>query len=237
MAEISIVGVVVLLVLLTLAVALFVVIDRASVKRLLKTFGLMTVQMVFVGGSIWLVFKMNVWWVNMLWLLVMLVLSAAWCVYQLRGSCKQMLLPVCAALLAGSMVAGGSLIFCLSGRTFVPVFGAVLTCLMPSVRQTLHTYQYGLLHTEAHRQYLLANGATKLESLMPNVRRALRAGIQPQLQSMAQPLLVAMPLLFIGMLLGGASPLSSVVVVVLLWTAVFVASVVAGIVALYCFKR
>ena len=126
MAEISIVGVVVVLVLLTLAVALFVVIDRASVNRVLKTFGLMAVQMALVGGGVWLVFKMDAWWVNVLWLLVMMVLSAVWCLYLLRDTWKQMMLPVCTSLLAGSLVAGGSLMLCLPGRAFVPVFGVVL---------------------------------------------------------------------------------------------------------------
>ena len=237
MAEISIVGVVVVLVLLTLAVALFVVIDRASVNRVLKTFGLMAVQMALVGGGVWLVFKMDAWWVNVLWLLVMMVLSAVWCLYLLRDTWKQMMLPVCTSLLAGSLVAGGSLMLCLPGRAFVPVFGVVLACLMVSVRNTLQTYRYGLMHTETHRQYLQANGASTLESLMPTVRRALRASIQSQLRTMAQPLLVAMPLLFAGMLLGGASPLTSVVVALLFWAAAYVASVAAGIVALYSFKR
>jgi hypothetical protein len=54
---------------------------------------------------------------------------------------------------------------------------------------------------------------------------------------MAQPLLVAMPLLFAGMLLGGASPVAGVFVLLLLMVAAFVASVVAGIVAVGLYSK
>ena len=113
----------------------------------------------------------------------------------------------------------------------------MVTHLVVAVKETLQTYQRSLMHTEAHRLYMQANGATLLESLMPSVRRALRATVQPQLRTMAQPLLVTMPLLFVGMLLGGISPATAVFVMILLMMAAFVSTVVAAIVALYCFKR
>ena len=129
------------------------------------------------------------------------------------------------------------MIVCLSGWYVIPVLGVLIASLVTSVLETLQTYQRSLMHTEAHRQYMLANGASLLESLMPSVRRALRAAVQPQLRTMAQPLLVTMPLLFVGMLLGGASPVTAVIEMILLMIAAFVSTVVAAIVALYCFKR
>ena len=65
----------------------------------------------------------------------------------------------------------------------------------------------------------------------------MRATVQPQLRTMAQPLLVAMPLLFAGLLLGGASPIASVFVLMLLMVAAFVASVVAGVVAVSLYSK
>ena len=265
--ELSFWGIALTLVLWLLAVALFLLIDRREMRRVLRVSALMAVQLVAVGGGAWVVYKMHVWWACLLWLVVMLVLATAWCVHEIRGerqasgktaghgllmkgdalamkgealamkgealAMMREALVVAGGLLAGCAVAGGSLMLTLPGGCFVPVFGVLLAFLSVSVKQTLQTYQRSMLHTEAHRQYLLANGATRLESLMPSVRRALRAAVQPQLKTMAQPLLVAMPLLFAGMLLGGASPVGAVVVVLLLMAATFVASVVAGVAAIY----
>jgi hypothetical protein len=49
---------------------------------------------------------------------------------------------------------------------------------------------------------------------------------------MGQPLVVVIPTLFAGMLLGGVSVLDSLIVVILLVAAAFVANVLSGVVAL-----
>lgn len=235
--DISLWGVALMVVLMALAVALFLLIDRREMMRVLKVFGLTLGQMIVAGAGVWLVYKVDAWWMNLLWLIAMLVLTGGWCLYEMKWQVKKLALPVAAALVAGCLVAGGSVMLTLPGRCFVPVFGVLLAYLMVSVTLTLQTYQRCLYHTVSHRQYMLANGATMLESLMPGIRRALRACIQPQLRTMAQPLLVAMPLLFAGLLLGGASPIASVFVLMLLMVAAFIASVVAGVVAVSLYSK
>ena len=235
--DISLWGVALMIVLMALAMGVFLLIDRREMMRVLKVFGLTLGQILVSGAGVWLVYKMNVWWMNLLWLVVMLTLSGGLCLYKIRGQLKKQALPIAAAMAVGCLVSGGSMMLALPGRCFVPVFGMLLGFLMVSVTLTLQTYQRCLLHTESHRQYLLANGATMLESLMPGIRRALRASVQPQLRTMAQPLLVAMPLLFAGMLLGGASPAASVCVLLLMMVAAFVASVVAGVIAVSLYSK
>lgn len=225
-------GILLTLVLMALTVALFILIDRREMLRLVKTFALMGTQVAVLGGSVWLVFKVDTWWVHLLWLVVMLLLALAWCLRETGRQWKRLLLPVAAAMVAGILVGGGCLMLALPWYCFVPVTGVLLAHLMVAVTQTIQTYERSLLHTEIHRRYLLANGATRLESLLPCVRRALRASVQPQLKTMAQPLIVAMPLLFAGMLLGGVSPADSVIAVLLVAAAAFVTTVVAAVVAI-----
>jgi hypothetical protein len=54
---------------------------------------------------------------------------------------------------------------------------------------------------------------------------------------MGQPLVVVIPTLFAGMLLGGVSVLDSLIVVFLLTAAAFVANVLAGVIALLMLSR
>lgn len=236
-SDISFLGVSLLVVLLMASIVIYWLIDRKEMMRVLKVFGLMAGQMAVVGVIIWTVYKANAWWANLLWLVVLIALATGWCLLKMRKTWKQMLMPIIAALTAGTLIGSGVMMLCLSGRFFIPVTVVVVAHLVVAVKDTLQTYQRSLMHTEAHRQYMQANGASLLESLMPSVRRALRATVQPQLRTMAQPLLVTMPLLFVGMLLGGISPATAVFVMILLMMAAFVSTVVAAIVALYCFKR
>lgn len=236
-SDISFLGVSLLVVLLMASIVIYWLIDRKEMMRVLKVFGLMAGQMTVIGVIIWTVYKANAWWANLLWLVVLIALATGWCLLKMRKTWKQMLMPIIAALTAGTLIGSGVMMLCLSGRFFIPVTAVVVAHLVVAVKDTLQTYQRSLMHTEAHRQYMQANGASLLESLMPSVRRALRATVQPQLRTMAQPLLVTMPLLFVGMLLGGISPATAVFVMILLMMAAFVSTVVAAIVALYCFKR
>lgn len=54
---------------------------------------------------------------------------------------------------------------------------------------------------------------------------------------MGQPLVVVIPTLFAGMLLGGVSVLDSLIVVLLLTAAAFVANVLAGVISLSMLLR
>lgn len=236
-AEISIIGVVAVLLLLAMAVVVFALIDRRTMLRVLKVFGLYVGGILVLGGACWLVWRAGTWWAVALFAVVYWLLGVVWCLHQLGSMWQTLLLPVGLSMLAGSVVAGGTMMLCLPRWVFIPVFCVVVTHLAAAVTQTLLTYRRSLQHTETHRQYLLANGASMLESLMPSVRRALRATVLPQLRTMASPLVVMMPMLFAGMLMGGASPAATVAVSLLLMAACLAASVLAGVVALYCFKR
>lgn len=236
-SDISFWGVSLLVVLMLAALAVYWLIDRKEMARVLRVFGLMAGQMAVIGIIAWTACKANAWWADMLWLVVLIALATGWCLYKMRKTWKQMLTPVVAALTAGTLIGSGVMMLCMPGRFFIPITAVMVTHLVVAVKETLQTYQRSLTHTEAHRLYMQANGASLLESLMPSVRRALRATVQPQLRTMAQPLLVTMPLLFVGMLLGGVSPATAVVVMILLMMAAFVSTMVAAIVALYCFKR
>lgn len=54
---------------------------------------------------------------------------------------------------------------------------------------------------------------------------------------MAQPLVMVMPMLYAGMLLGGLSALTSLAVVLLLIAAAFVANFLSGIIALLMLNK
>ncbi|MCR5270760.1 MAG: ABC transporter permease [Prevotella sp.] len=233
----SMIGVVLLLLLLTGAVAVLAWTDHKSLWRVLKAFASLTLQLMVVGGGAWMVYRYHSLWISGLWLVAMLTLATGWCMMEGRLKHRNMLIPVAGAVTGGCLLAGGLLMWCFGSRMMVPVVGVLLYYLITAVVQMMQTYASSLRHTTAHRAYLTANGATRLETLMPSVKRALRASVMAQIKQMAQPLVVAMPTLFCGMLLGGAQPLGAVAVTLLLMAAAFVASVVATLLFLTLAER
>ena len=83
---------------MALAMGVFLLIDRREMMRVLKVFGLTLGQILVSGAGVWLVYKMDVWWMNLLWLVVMLTLSGGLCLYKIRGQLKKLALPIAAAM-------------------------------------------------------------------------------------------------------------------------------------------
>lgn len=94
------------------------------------------------------------------------------------------------------------------GKQAFTVVGLLLTaqlyCFLPSV---LTTYLRSVSHTESHIKYLLANGATRFEAVVPSIRRALRAVVVWVARSAAFYLPAVLALLACGL------PLWSIAVV------------------------
>ena len=66
----------------------------------------------------------------------------------------------------------------------------------------------------------------------PKQQLSWRESALPQIRSMAQPLVMVMPMLYAGMLVGGVSAYDGLLIIFLLIGASFVANVLAGVIAL-----
>ena len=160
--------------------------DRQMLRRMLVIFGATVAQMAVVVAVVWVVYQTYAWWAYLLWFLLVLVLSICWCLFPLQSMWRKMLWPVSAAMLAGSIVVGGSMM----------------------------SYQRNQQKPEA-----------------------LREDMFHQVRNLAQPLVMVVPMLYAGMLLGGVAALEALLVTLLLIAASFVANILAGLIALGIIKK
>ena len=188
--------------------------DRKMLRRMFVIFGATVAQMAVVVAVVWLVYQTNAWWAYLLWFLLVLFLSTCWCLYPLQAMWKQMLWPVSVATLVGGIVLGGSAMLCLPLNVFLSVYSVLMACMTASLMQTMMSYQRNMQHPEVLRK-----------SLLPHVR------------TLAQPLVMVIPMLYAGMLLGGVSALEGLLVVFLLIAASFVANILAGVIALLMLRK
>ena len=218
--EISLWGAALVAMLVVIAMLALAFVDRKMLRRMLVVFGATVAQMVVVGAVVLLAFKTFAWWAYLLWYLLVLFLSICWVLYPIQFMWKRMLLPISAAVLAGSIVLGGSTILCLPINVFMTVYSVLMACMTASMIQTMVNYLRSMHQPDAPKQEL-----------------SWRESVLPQVRSMAQPLVMVMPMLYAGMLVGGVSPDIGLLIILLLIAASFLANVLAGVIALSMIQK
>ena len=218
--DLSLLGAALVAILVVIAMIALAFVDRKMLRRMLVVFGATGAQMVIVGAIVLLAFKTFAWWAYLLWYLLVLFLSICWVLYPIQFMWKRMLLPISAAVLAGSIVLGGSTILCLPINVFMTVYSVLMACMTASMIQTMVNHLRNMHQPDAPKQEL-----------------SWRESVLPQVRSMAQPLVMVMPMLYAGMLVGGVSPYIGLLVILLLIAASFVANVLAGVIALSMIRK
>ena len=213
-SEISLWGAAIVACVVLVAAIALAFFDRQMLRRMLVIFGATVAQMAVVVAVVWVVYQTNAWWAYLLWFLLVLALSICWCLFPLQAIWKKMLRPVSVAMLVGSIVVGGSAMLMLPTSVFLSIYSVLMACMTASLMQTMMRYQRNQQKPEMLREDMLH-----------------------QVRNLAQPLVMVVPMLYAGMLLGGVAALEGLLVTLLLIAASFVANILAGVIALGMIKE
>ena len=213
-SEISLWGAAIVACVVIVAMIALACFDRQMLRRMMVIFGATVAQMAVVVTVVWVVYQTYAWWAYLLWFLLVLALSICWCLYPLQALWRKMLQPVSAAMLVGSIVVGGSTMLMLPISVFLSIYSVLMACMTASLMQTMMSYQRNQQKPEM-----------------------LREDMFHQVRNLAQPLVMVVPMLYAGMLLGGVSALQGLLVTLLLVAASFVANILAGVIALGMIKK
>lgn len=206
--------------------------ERKKLARFCFVFGRMIVQLVVLCLMVWGLYKVDKAWVSNLWLMAV-VIGASWLVQKRCGDKDRNLMPVVSlGLYVGVFVVGLWLLFVLPVRIFdvrwfVPVMALLLGHSTSMLIRGLSTYLSALKADEQQYEFLRGNGVPHLKALQPFMRRALLAVLSPTLANLKVLALTSMPLLLVGLLLGGFSPLNAFVLMLFMVTGCVSASVLS----------
>ncbi len=188
----------------------------------------MTVQLLFVGFYLQVVFRINNPFLNLAWVIIMVSVAD---VSILRG-CKLNLrrfgFPVFIALLCGTAIPVLVFIFLIldlaswfDAQYVIPLAGMVLgNCLRADIIGLNNFYKAISTNQKSYHQSL-AYGAGLLEALNPYFRESLRAALAPTIASMATIGLVALPGMMTGVILAGADPFTAIKYQIAIMIAIF----------------
>jgi len=177
----------------------------------------MTVQLLFVGLYLEVVFDLNSFWLNGLWLLVMVAVAD---VTILRGCglrVSRFGFPLFVALFVGAAVPLVFFIglilmrpYVLDAQYAIPIGGMILgNCLRADIIGIKGFYE-AIWKNEKVFQHSLAQGARLQEAARPFLRDACEAALAPTVATIATIGLVALPGMMTGVILGGANPMTAI---------------------------
>lgn len=204
----------------------------------------MVVQMFLIGLYLRYLFEWNSPFVNILWVLIMVVVASFTAAHRTRLRRRVVVLPLGVGLLSSAFVVGlYFLVFVLrlghpfDARYFIPIIGILMGNMLSVNVLALNTYYDGLQRERQLYYYLLGNGATHIEAVTPFVRKAVSKAFAPCIANMAVMGIVSLPGTMIGQILGGSAPGIAIKYQMMIVVITFSASMLSLMVTLYLADR
>ena len=230
------------LLLLVIPAGLLYLLERPLLKNFGIAVGRAIVQLALLCLVVWGLIRVNSPWLLILWLLAIAAYSGWLVSKRCKKDIKQLMLPVSAGLLVGvSLIAFWLLGLVFPVRIFDPHWFVPVTALLTAhatamMIRGLSTYLSALQTDEQQYEFLRGNGLAHFKALMPFLRRSLLAVISPTMANLSVLCLTSMPLLLVGILLGGISPLHAFLLMVGMIAGCVSASVLSLAISILCYE-
>ena len=176
----------------------------------------MSIQLLLVGLYLRYVFEWNSLWINLLWVLLMTAV-ATWTTLRQAGLPVRLMFPAAFTALIGSFLAVlFYFIFLIVGKNaseaalLIPIGGMLLGNSLRGNVVVLERFFRQMHDNRPEYELRLLYGANRNEALRPFMQTALRAGIMPQIATMATLGIVSLPGMMTGQLLGGSAPITAI---------------------------
>lgn len=199
----------------------------------------MTIQLVFVGLYLQVIFKLNNIWLNLTWLIVMITVADISVARSCELRLTRIALPLFVALLLGTsipmLIFTGLLLRCenlLDAQYAIPIGGMILgNCLRADI-VGVRTFFNSIRTSEKSYHNSLAQGALLHEAVRPFITEACHAALAPSVATMATIGLVSLPGMMTGVILGGAQPMTAIKYQIAIMIAIFSGTAVTVVLAI-----
>ncbi|MBD1401695.1 ABC transporter permease [Pelovirga terrestris] len=200
----------------------------------------MTLQLLFVGFYLQVVFKINSILLTGLWLLVMIVIADLSIVRSCGLRLRAVAGGVFISLLVGTLMPLLFFVFfvfqnsaALGAQYVIPISGMILgNCLRADI-VGMQTFYESLRRQEKAYIHALAQGAGLMEALLPFVRKAFHAALAPTVAAMATIGLVALPGMMTGVILAGGDPMTAIKYQIAIMIAIFTGTALTVLLAIF----
>lgn len=188
----------------------------------------LTLQLLFVGLYLQFLFKLNAWWLNVLWLFFMIFAADISLLSASKLSLRRFFFPIFFSLLVGTLVPLVYLVGIiiklpnlLEAQYFIPIAGMIMGNSLRADIIGLSRFYDSIQSDEKCYLLSLAQGATLRESIRPYLQRAISASLAPTIATMATIGIVSLPGMMTGIILGGTNPFVAIKYQIAIMIAIF----------------
>lgn len=214
-------------------------------RKLLIATVRMTLQLLFVGYYLEYLFEFDNPWINLAWIMVMVIVADFATID--RSDLKtttSLLIPIFGATFIGIILIDFfflevviQLPDLLGAQYTIPITGMVLgNCLRSNVIG-INDFYYNLKENRERYQFYLASGASRNEALYTFFQQALQKSANPTLASMATIGLVSLPGMMTGQILSGSSPMTAIQYQIMIMLAIFTGTILSVFLAILFSNR
>lgn len=226
-------------ILLLIPVLIFLYFKIKLVKETLIAAFRMTIQLLLVGVYLGYLFKWDNAFINIGWVIIMIVAASFSVVKRSNLNLKLYFIPVLSGLLISVLLVDFYFLTfvikpepILTARYIIPITGMLIGNTMKSNIIVLNSFYSLLKQNLSFYYYAIGNGATRKEVLAPFYKIALKQGINPNIATMAIVGLVSLPGMMTGQILGGNDPSLAVKYQIVIMISVFVIAAISAVLSL-----
>jgi putative ABC transport system permease protein len=230
--------------LLTVPVILSRVYGLGLIRPILISTGRMTVQLVLIGVFLKYLFLWNNAFINLSWLVVMILVAVF---SAIRGSSMKpgkILVPVFASFaLATFAVIFYVNIFVIrldnifDARYLIVLGGMLLGNSLRGNIVGIDTFYKSIRKDMKKYLYVLSLGAAQNEAARPYMKESVRLALKPTIASMATMGIVALPGMMTGVILGGASPEVAIKYQIMIMISIVVSTIISVLLTILMTSR
>lgn len=173
----------------------------------------MSFQLILIGFFLKYLFHWNNAWVNLTWLVVMILVAVFSAIHGSSMKPGRILLPVFMAFSVATFAVVFyfnafviRLDYIFDARYLIVLGGMLLGNSLRGNIVGIDNFYRSIRKDTKYYLYVLSLGATPQEALLPYLQQSVRLALKPTLASMATMGIVALPGMMTGVILGGASP-------------------------------
>lgn len=199
----------------------------------------MGVQLFLVGLYLEYIFTLNNYWINIGWVLMMIVIASFTAIRRSGLNRKIFLLPVMLAMtlsiFAVDLYFLGVVVkldYLFEARYFIPITGMLIGNSMNNNIIAFNTYFTGLEREQVQYRFALANGATVNEALKKFISEALQRSLNPTIATASVMGLISLPGMMTGQILGGSDPSVAIKYQIMVMISILVCSILTVVLSI-----
>ena len=211
----------------------------------LISMGRMSLQLFLVGLYLKYIFQFNNAFVNLGWVLIMVLVTAYTIVNRSNLPKKMLFIPVFIALIISISLVDAFLLgivlkldFIFDARYLIPITGMLIGNSLTNTVIAIDFFYSRIRQQQNTYRFALANGASQSEAVQIFIRDAVKKAMNPTIASTAVMGIVSLPGMMTGQILGGSDPTVAIKYQILIMLTIFVSSLVTILLSiLFCNKK